>query len=127
MQKRTSTTDLKDAIQLLEFEQTIKLELLKEQFHITYESLKPVNIIKNTIRDVVKSPNLVENVLGTVIGMATGYVSKKIFIGTSGNVFRNLLGSLIQFGVTTVVSKNSDAIKSVGQNLINSVFKKREQ
>lgn len=126
MQKRTSITELKEAIQLLEFEQTIKLELLKEQFHLTYESLKPVNIIKNTIRDVVKSPNLIENALGTVIGLASGYVSKKIFIGTSSNVIRKLLGSILQFGVTSIVTKNPDAIKSAGQYLFQSVFRKKE-
>ena len=46
MQNITSTAGLKNAIQLLEAEQAVKGQLLKEQFYITYESLKPVNLLK---------------------------------------------------------------------------------
>lgn len=126
MQKIINSKELKEAIQVLEFEQIVKLQLLKEQFHLTYESLKPINLIKKTIKDAVTAPNIMENVLGAAIGIASGYLSKKIFIGTSGNLFRKLFGSVLQFGVTSVVTKNPEAIKTVGQYIFQSIFKKRE-
>jgi hypothetical protein len=59
--------------------------------------------------------------------MATGYVSKKIFIGTSGNVIRKLFGSILQTGVTNVISQHPDAIKSLSQMIFQRVFHKKEQ
>jgi hypothetical protein len=126
MENITSITELKKAIQLLEDEQAFHGELLKEQFFLTYESLKPLNLLKNTIKDVASSPWLIENILGTALSLTTGYVSKKIVIGTSGNIFRKLLGSVLQFGVTNAVAQNQDSIKSFGQLIYNKFFHKKE-
>ncbi len=42
-------SNLKDAIILLEADQAVKGKLLKEQFFITYETLKPVNLIEHAL------------------------------------------------------------------------------
>ncbi len=126
MQNITSATGLKNAIQLLEVEQVVKLQLFKEQFHLTYESLKPVNILKSTIKDVASSPYLIDNILGTAIGLTSGYLSKKIFVGASGNMFRKLLGSVLQFSVTNVVAQHPETIKSFGQFIFQHIFRKKE-
>jgi len=42
--------DLKNAIQKLEFEQSIQKALLKEQVFILGESLKPINLFKDSIK-----------------------------------------------------------------------------
>ena len=99
MQNRSSTAVLKDTIQLLETEQEIEGRILKEQFYRTYESLKPVNLLRSSIRDVASSPYLIDNIIGTAVGLATGYLSRKIVIGTSGNLIRKLFGFLLQLGV----------------------------
>jgi hypothetical protein len=83
MQEISSFTGLQNAIQLLEAEQAEKRQLLKEQLYITYESLKPLNLIKGALNDISSSPNLLHNILGTVIGLGTGYVSKKIVVAGS--------------------------------------------
>ncbi|MDP3003814.1 MAG: hypothetical protein WC854_08605 [Bacteroidales bacterium] len=126
MQNITSTAGLKNAIQLLEVEQAIKGQLLKEQFYIAIESLKPVNLLKSTLNDISTSPYLIDNILGTTMGLATGYLSKKIIVGSSGNMFRKLLGSFLQFGVTTIVAKNPDAIKLIGQFIFQHFLRKKE-
>jgi hypothetical protein len=61
------------------------------------------------------------------MGLATGYLSKKIFIGASGNKIRKLIGSIMQFGITNVVTQNSDAIKSFGRSLFQHFFHKKEK
>jgi hypothetical protein len=126
MQEITSTAGLKDAIQLLESEQAVKRQLLKEQFYITYESLKPISLLKSAINDISSSPYLIDNLSGTVIGLATGYLTKKIFIGASGNLIRKLLGSILQFGVTNVVAQHSETIKSIGQAIFQHFLNKKE-
>ena len=83
MQEITSVTGLKNAIQLLESEQEINRKLLKEQFFITYESLKPISLLKSAINDISSSPYLVDNLSGTAIGLASGYLTKKLVVDTS--------------------------------------------
>jgi hypothetical protein len=51
MEKISSIAGLKNAIQVLEVQQRIKGHELKEQISLTYESLKPVNLIRNTLKD----------------------------------------------------------------------------
>ena len=126
MQNIYTTAELKMAIQLLEVDYAIKEELLKEHFHRVYESLKPINLIKGTFKEIISSPNLIDNVLGTLVGMGTGYLSKKIFIGTSGNIIRKLFGSALQVGVTNVVSQHPEVIKSLSQMIFQRIFRKKE-
>ena len=127
MQEITRAAELIDAIQLLEAEQAIKGQLLKEQFFDTYESLKPASLIKSTLNDIASSPYLVDNILGTAMGLASGYLSKRIFIGASGNLLRKLLGSVLQFGVTNVVAQHSDTIKSIAQVIFQHLLHKKEK
>lgn len=117
---------LQDAIELLEDEQAFKRELLKEQLNITFESLKPLNLIRNAFKDITSLPNLSENVLGSAIGLTSGYLSKKIFIGTSGNIIRKLIGLVLQFGITNIVSRHPEAIRSFGQFILEHFFSKKE-
>jgi hypothetical protein len=127
MQNITSSAGLKNAIQLLEVEQAVNGQLLKEQFHLAYESLKPVNLLKGTLKDIAFSPYLIDYILGTAMGLATGYLSKKIAVSASGNMLRKLFGSILQFGVTNVVAQHPDAIKSLGQFIVQHIFRKKER
>ena len=126
MENITCAAELKIAIQTLKFEQEIQGKLLKEEFLITIESLKPVNIIKNTLHDITQSPYLIDNVLGAVTGLVSGYVSKKIAVGTSHNVIRKIAGALLQFGVTNMVAHNSDLLKTVGNFIIQKFLHKNQ-
>jgi hypothetical protein len=126
MQNITSSTGLKDAIQLLEAEQEIRGQLLKEQLLITYESLKPLNLLKHTLKEISSSPYLIDNISGSAMGLVSGFLSKKIFVGASGNLIRKLIGSILQFGITNVVAQNSNVIRSVGQALFHHFSRKNE-
>jgi hypothetical protein len=126
MQIITSYDQLQETIQLLEVDQAVKRQLLKEQLNITYESLKPLNLISSALKDISSSPNLIDNILGSAMGLASGYLSKKMFLGTSGNLFRKLIGSVLQFGVTNFVAQHPEAIKKFGQYILEHVFRKKE-
>jgi hypothetical protein len=60
------------------------------------------------------------------MGLLGGFLSKKIFVGVSGNLIRKLFGSVLQIGVTNLVAQNSETIKSVGQALIQHFFQKKK-
>jgi len=126
MRNSTSYSGLQDSIQLLEEEQIIRRQLLKEQLSISYESLKPLNLLQTVIRDLSSSPDLGNDVLGSALGLASGYLSKKIFVGTSGNIIRKLIGSFIQIGITNIVAKHPEAIRTFGQYIIEHFLSRKE-
>jgi hypothetical protein len=125
MKKITSTGELRDAIRLLEEKQSMGGRLLKEHFFIVLESVKPVNIIKNTFKEVASEPDLISNILSTTLGLTAGYISNKTVVGSSGNMLRKLLGTILQFGVTSLIIKNPETIKSVVQS-VSELFHRRK-
>ena len=90
MENISCAAELKLAISEKQFELEVQGQLLKEEFFIAYESLKPVSLIKSTLTEITSSPYLIDNMLGAVMGMLSGYVSKKIAVGTSHNLFRKI-------------------------------------
>jgi hypothetical protein len=116
---------LEEKIQLLELERRMGGKL-KEDIYIVAESFKPVNLITSTLSDMYKSPFLNDNLLGTVMGLASGFLTKKIFIGSSGNMIIKLMVSILQFGVTNEVAQNSEIIKSLGKHLFQHILHKKE-
>ena len=125
MQNITTVAGLKNAIQVLEVEQASKGQLLKEQLSVIYESLMPINILRNTLKKFSGKSDLIENLSGSAMGAASGLLIKKIFIGKSGNAFKRLLGSILQMGISNIVNQNSELIKSVGHGIINYLFGKK--
>jgi len=122
MQTITTAEELKSAIRQLEQKQAEEWTLLKQQCMSTYESLKPMNAIKNTLRELVTSPDLKKDLVGTLLGLAVGFLSKKIAVGSTHNPLKQLLGAFLQMGVADVVSKNSDGIKSTFMKLLRNVL-----
>ena len=126
MQSITTSDELKNAIQILEFDQQIRLQQLKEQVYLTIESLKPVNLIKSTLHEVVSSPYLIDNILGVAMGLTSGYITKKIAFGKSVSVIRKILGTLLEFGITNVVAQNTDSIKTFGRSIYQYFQRKKK-
>jgi len=126
MKKITSVAELKNAIHLLEEERAVKEQMMKEQFFLTYESFKPAKLLGSTLKEMIASPYFVENVIDTGIGLATGYLSRKIVVGASSNIIRRFLGYAMQAGITNFVSKHPGTIKSVGQTILNNIFRKKD-
>jgi len=126
MENITTSIELKNAIQRLTVEQAIEGQLLKEQFYFAFESLKPINILRDTLHDITTSPHLIDSILGTAAGLVSGYFSRKIMmIGASGNLVRKLLATVLQLGVTNVVSQNPEKIKSIGEFIIQRIHRKK--
>lgn len=125
MQKITSTAGLKKAIQLLEAKKVASGNLLKEQFADTYESFKPASLIRNTLDDISSSPNLIENILGTALGLGAGYLSRSILPGVTAMKFGKLISPVLQLGVTSFVAKQSGNIRSAGEVMLLRIFRNK--
>jgi hypothetical protein len=126
MQSITSKAQLKFAIQQLEDKRALQSQLLNEEFHVFADSLKPVNLLKSTLNDVITTPNLGGSILSSLVGLITGFFSTRLLVGSSRTVIKNLVGSILQVGVTNLIANNSDSLKSMGHRIIQGIFNKKE-
>jgi hypothetical protein len=127
MEKQYTVETLKEEIIALEIKQAEEGQLLKEQLLITYENLKPINILKNIVKDFYSADDYKQDFLEIVAGMTSGFISKKIIIGRSKNPVLKLIGLAVQFGMTTLVSKKYYAIKDSIVHLIKRFLEKKEE
>jgi hypothetical protein len=124
MQGITSTNKLKEAIQELQRKQLIEGELLKEQFALTVERIRPALVLKNFGENIV-SAGIAGNLVNATVGLTAGYVSKRIFIGSSGNRFRVLLGNVLQLGMIGLITRNPTLVKGLTNKLMKRFMKKK--
>jgi hypothetical protein len=103
MKSNNATEALDERILMLESRKEYEMQLLKDHLHETFESLKPINIIKSTFRDLTASPEVKHNVVNSLIGLASGYLSRKIIIGSTHNPIKKVAGRILQFAVTKFV------------------------
>jgi hypothetical protein len=114
---------LNESIRLLQNKQTMELIVLKEQFYATYESFKPMNLIKSTLHKVVDSSELKNNLLNNFVELSTSYLSKKLLGDTSNNPIKKSIRILLQLAVTTIVSNYSETIITSGEKLLKRIIK----
>lgn len=121
----TTSAELELEIERLKKLAEIQKTDLVEGFHATVERYKPANMIRNTISNVVNSPSLASNVIKATVGLGAGLLSKKVLIGSTGNIFKKMLGSIIEVTVGGAVAKNSEAIHAGGIKLFRNLFKSK--
>ena len=121
---KNETDSLNELILVMEKKHANDLELFKDQFHIAYNSLRPINLIKGVLHDVTASPEIKNDIVSNAIGLGAGFLSKKILVGNSHHPFKRVLGTLLQFGVANLVSKKTPNLKAIGGSLLKSLFKK---
>jgi len=108
-----NSTDLNEAIHLLEDELIQQKQLIIDQVNVIYENFKPVNVVRDVFREVVSSEEFRSNVLTAAIGISTGYVTKKLVVGKSSNLLKALGGNLLQYGIANLILHPSRIMKSV--------------
>lgn len=125
MENINSRKDLKSAILLLEQKKETDIKKLKEEIHLAFESLKPLNLIKNTIREAASSGELKDNLLNTTAGLSAGFLVKKLFIGKSNSPLKKTAGNIIMFGITNMMAKNPGFIPFLGKKIWNITMNRK--
>jgi len=114
MQNIITEADLRLAILQLESKQTQERILMKEQFLITVETLKPINLIKSTLLEAIESEDIQHNFMNSALGLSAGYLSKLAVEGKSGGPVRKILGTALMFGIKNLIARNPETIKRWG-------------
>lgn len=115
MQTIVTENDLRAAILQLESKQANEARLMKEQFLVAVESIKPINLIKSTFIEAAESGDLQDNLINKSLGLSAGYVTKVLFQGTSGGPVRKILGTVLMFGIKNLISRNPETVKTWGR------------
>ena len=124
MKKNSANTLLQESIAEMEKQRAQELILLQAEVNELRESIKPINLIKNTLKSVTTSNNEKTGLGNTVIGLATGLLVKKIFFRKTYNPLKMTAGYLLQTGVTVLVANNSDKINFVGKKILSAIYSK---
>lgn len=121
MQKIDSTTTLSEAILELEARKAEEGIMLKEQVNHAYENIKPINLIKNTLKEALDSQDLRADVINLSLGLIAGYVSKKVFSGLEDSPLKKLLGTSLQLGITLFIIRNPETVQAIGNGIANFI------
>jgi hypothetical protein len=130
MQQITTTAGLRAAILELESRQAAEGVLVKEQFLVAYESIKPINLLRSVFTEAAESHDLKENLIKASVGLASDYVSRMLFQNTSNSPFKKILFSAVMFGIKFLIAKNPDTVKALGKgffDLIKHMFSDKDE
>jgi len=125
MQNKSASASLKEAISLLEIRQDKEGKLLKDQLFVVYDKLKPINLIKSTFEEIASSFEIKSSMVNRLLGALSGFLTQKIFVGSKPNLFKKLLGLVLEYGIAAVVTKYTETIETIGLQLITQLLSKK--
>ncbi len=120
----TSNMTIEKRIELLTIKNKIDRLEVEIAFETAMEQLKPSRLIANTLNDVVTSPQLGQSIANVGMSVALGFISKKMAVGDSHNPLKVIMGAMLQYGVTAMVSNNPQKVKLVALNFIQNILGK---
>jgi len=125
MQKVNSETDLRQAILELEGKRTAEGAMLREQFFQAVESIRPVNLIKSTFREVALSREIKDKLLTTGVSLAAGFLVRTAIGFLTKSPVKRLIGAALMYGITKVAATHPETVKSLGKGLIKIIKSKK--
>ena len=120
MENIYTTEQLIESIHMLELRQVEAEILFKDDLMVIQDYFKPINLVKMACHDLIDIPDLKQKVISTILSVLAGYVSKKIVFGDKKNIVKDVLGSVLQIGVTKMVSTKTEGIMAVVSSLIKN-------
>jgi len=121
METFKTAEELRMAIQKLEYEQLNTRVLLKEQILVICETLKPVNIVKDTIKEFSSDPEVKTGLFNNAAGWIVGLLTRKLFVGGSNSLLRKLAGNAIERLVANGVARNGDKLMGFAEKILDKV------
>ncbi len=127
MMKADANTILRNKILELETELKADEIILKENFKEVIQSFKPGKLLLSTVKDVITSPGIQGNIVNSLIGMASGFLARKMVVRGSNNPLTKVIGKIAEVSVANKVGNNAEGIKTIGGILLKKLFHKNGQ
>ena len=120
--KINNSQELEKMIAELEAKQKMQQQELLKQFHVSLESLRPMNLIKSSLGKIA-SPHLVSSVLKTAGSIGIGLLTNKIGgIGLASSGIKTFMGGVVKQSVTSTLLENIDKIKAYATAIMNNFW-----
>ncbi|MEP6794359.1 MAG: hypothetical protein ABJB16_08540 [Saprospiraceae bacterium] len=125
------TEALNTMIHSLEERRTNELNELKAQLHLTGESMKPVNLIKSAANELTGNKNVKSYLLQAGVGLAVGFLTKKLTEDSKVNRNGKLIGNIAEMGLNNLTANQYSVIKVAAPLLfgllVNFIKNRREK
>lgn len=108
---RNGAAYLNEQIKALEEKEAVQTLLLKQYARETADSFKPSSMIKSAFGSVASSKHLQQNILDTSLGIGAGLIARKVYERGSKNIFKKLVGFVLQNLTTGFISKKMPGIR----------------
>ena len=118
-----NSIDLENAINSLSIKNKAQTSALKNQFAEAVDSLKPARLLKAALNNITENPGIAKVAVGTVVAVEAGVLSKKLIVGKSGNIFRRIIGTVVELAVARSVLGNSAFIAGKGIQILRKIAK----
>ncbi|WOK04187.1 hypothetical protein RT717_13995 [Imperialibacter roseus] len=115
--KIDSPERLRSAILQLQQDQLLEGGVLKKQFTLTFESLKPLNLIKGALGDIAQSMGISSFLAHNKSADAGDDEPASLTAQPPPSSVKTIVGSLVLLGISGAVAKNSLLLKSLGRGL----------
>lgn len=127
MERIESDIGLRNAIIQMEIKHADEGKELRDQTILAWGSINPINIIKSVLTNTTESHSISGSLINSSLGLTAGYVSKLLFQALTKGPFTKQVGTAIMFGIAKVVSKNPEAIKTIGNIVLRIVLRKNSR
>ncbi|MFT7351611.1 MAG: hypothetical protein ACI9XR_001367 [Flavobacterium sp.] len=114
---------LSEAIKQLEAKKQSEKNLLIAHFEFTKEQLNPLNIIKEKFNHTIHSGEVKDKIITAVMGVVSGFATKKLLFSKSTNPIVGLLLSGVQTKLFSA-AKESNIIQEKGIPIALDFLKK---
>jgi hypothetical protein len=125
MQNNTPYTNLKIAIEAAEKKQLAGRHALQQEFKTTIDNLKPLNLLKNSIKKFTDSTETGNSLLTFMLPIAFGFLSKRAFSGARTANVAKQFGIVLIDGLNNYVNQNPEVINSISKFILNLFRKKK--
>lgn len=126
MYKKPETAEeLSGAIAELESIAAEQKKEVQKTFIIVSENLKPANLVKSGVRSVLSGTHN-DELINILIGLGTGFISRKLILGKPHGFVGKTVGKALQWGMAGLVSKNAETIKEKAGHVIDWIFRKNK-
>ena len=120
-----NSEELEKVIIELEKRKVVQENNLRLAFQSTIDSMKPMNLIKNTIHKVTHNSEIRNSALRTAAGIGIGILTKDMFLGKAIPVLRKIIGSSVETKVQDGMKNTANNVRAYGIALVNQLFRKK--
>jgi len=121
MAKNETEDEIKALITELRIKKKADGAALKAEVQQAFERVKPINLIKSTIKDASASKEVSGSITSAALIFVTSYLSKRIFMRLAGSPLKKLTGAVLLFGITQIIARNPEKVKAIGSVLFNAI------